>query len=192
MRQAAGDRRSRRTRQLLMQAMVELIRVKRYDAISVREITEHADVGRSTFYAHFTDKDDLFVDGVHRMIDGLDPAPGHPQAAWPYPSLALLHHVGSQADLYRILARGRGLALFLTGVQDALTAKATDRLMARLPAATTPAVPAPLLAAMTTSMLITAVRDWVDSGLVEPAEAVDRTFRVAAEAAIRAGLRPLD
>lgn len=56
--------------------MVELIRAEPYDHITVQEITDRADVGRSTFYAHFTHKDDLLVDGVHRMLDHLDTAIG--------------------------------------------------------------------------------------------------------------------
>lgn len=192
MRQTKSDRRSLRTRQLLMQAMVDLIRVKRYDAITVQEITDQANVGRSTFYAHFTDKDDLLVNGVHRMINTLDadPADATGRGARPYPSLALLHHIGAQADLYQVLARGRGLALFLNALHDELTAKFAERLTARVPAAATPIVPLPLLAAMTTSMLITAIRSWIEGGLSEPAETIDRAFHIAADAAIRAGLRP--
>jgi hypothetical protein len=51
-------------------------------------------------------------------------------------------------------------------------------------------VPVPLLAAMLAGMLITAVRTWLESGMTEPAEEVNRCYRVAAEAALRAGLRP--
>jgi hypothetical protein len=44
---------------------------------------------------------------------------------------------------------------------------------------------------MIASMLITAVRSWLDSKWSEPAEAIDRAFNIAADGAIRAGLRPL-
>lgn len=190
MRQDKTDRRSLRTRRTLMLALMDLMRAKRYDAITVQEITDHADVGRSTFYAHFTDKDDLLADGVRRMLDGLGAGGPAGDLTRPYPSLALFHHVGAQADLYQVLARSRGLTLFLTAMHDQLTAAFTERLGARLPAGTVPAVAVPLLAAMTASMLITAIRTWVEHGLTEPAEAVDRAYRTAADAAVRAGLRP--
>ncbi len=191
MRQAKTDRRSLRTRQLLMQAMVELMRTKRYDAITVQEITERANVGRSTFYAHFTDKDDLLVDGVRRMLVSLD-ATSQPagRGARIYPTLALFQHVGAQADMYRVMARGRGLTLFLAALQDELTAVFSDRLAARVTPGDTPAVPPPLLAAMIASMLITAIRTWIESGATMPADVVDRMFLTAAGPAIRAGLRP--
>lgn len=53
------DRRVERTRTLLHQALRSLIIEKGYEAISVEDICKHANIGRSTFYAHFTSKDDL-------------------------------------------------------------------------------------------------------------------------------------
>lgn len=193
MRQAKTDRRSLRTRQLLMRALVELMRRKRYHAITVQEIADHADVGRSTFYAHFTDKDDLLVDGVHSLLASLDGDVTEltgSDTALLYPTLALLHHLGAQADLYRIMAKDRGLTLFLTALHDDIAATLAARLTARLDPAARPAIPPALLAAMITSMLITAVRTWIEGGLTTPAETVDRMFHTAANAAIHAGLQP--
>ncbi|MEV6012340.1 TetR/AcrR family transcriptional regulator [Streptomyces sp. NPDC051976] len=169
-----------------MQALIELMRAHRYESITVQQITDHADVGRSTFYAHFTDKDDLLVDGVRGLVDSLE-ANGAGKSG-PYPSLTLFHHVGDNVDLYLVMARGRSLALFLNALHDEITVKLTDHLTARLPPPAVPLVPIPLLAAMTASMLITAMRSWLEAGATEPAEQVDRAFHIAADAAVRAGL----
>ena len=53
------DRRIQRTRQLLDDALIELILEKGYDKITVQNIVDQANAGRSTFYSHFLDKDDL-------------------------------------------------------------------------------------------------------------------------------------
>lgn len=53
------DPRVRRTRQLLLQAFLELMTEKPFRSISVQDIAERATVNRATFYAHFTDKYDL-------------------------------------------------------------------------------------------------------------------------------------
>jgi len=53
------DRRIQKTKSLLHEALGSLIREKPYDAIVVQEILDRANVGRSTFYMHFSDKDDL-------------------------------------------------------------------------------------------------------------------------------------
>lgn len=56
-----GDQRIRRTRRRLADALVQLIGLKPYDAITVQDILEGAQVSRSTFYTHFRDKNDLFL-----------------------------------------------------------------------------------------------------------------------------------
>jgi hypothetical protein len=49
----------RKTDARLHEALISLIHDKSYGSIAVRDILDRADVGRSTFYAHFRDKDDL-------------------------------------------------------------------------------------------------------------------------------------
>jgi AcrR family transcriptional regulator len=55
------DRRVKRTRDLLGDALVQLIHEKAFDAITVQDVLARAGVSRSTFYTHFTDKDDLLL-----------------------------------------------------------------------------------------------------------------------------------
>jgi len=62
------DRRIQRTERQLHEALSTLIREKPYDSIAVKEILDRANVGRSTFYTHFRDKDELLVSGIHDML----------------------------------------------------------------------------------------------------------------------------
>lgn len=182
------DRRSLRTRQLLVDALRELLHTRRYSSITVRDITDRANVGRSTFYAHFTDKDDLLVASVRRMVGQLEhdvAGTRNPLA----PSLGLFHHVIEGRDLYLTMAHGRHLGLFLEALQAELTTLFVVRLAPRVPD-TRPTVPPPLLAAMIAGMLITTMRVWLESDLSMSAEEVNRSFTIVAEAALRAGLRP--
>ncbi len=57
--QAKEDRRVGRTRKLLEDALHDLIVEKGYEAVTVQDIIDRANVGRSTFYAHYTDKQQL-------------------------------------------------------------------------------------------------------------------------------------
>lgn len=63
------DRRILRTRDTLGDALVELIREKPFDEITVQEILDRAGVGRSTFYKHYRDKDDLFLSDVEDFFE---------------------------------------------------------------------------------------------------------------------------
>jgi AcrR family transcriptional regulator len=62
------DRRSQRTRKSLSEALAALMVEKRYDKITVQDIIDRANVGRSTFYAHFQDEEDLLVSGVMEVF----------------------------------------------------------------------------------------------------------------------------
>lgn len=64
----AEDRRIQKTLKLLREALVSLIAEKPYDSIVVKEILDRANVGRSTFYTHFRDKDELLSSGIHDML----------------------------------------------------------------------------------------------------------------------------
>src|SRR3954464_9498392 len=67
------DARVRRTRHRLRDAIVCLIHEKSYPAIAVKEILERADVGRSAFYAHFSNKDALLASGIEQMLHATAP-----------------------------------------------------------------------------------------------------------------------
>lgn len=60
---AREDRRVRRTRGALAQALVALIVERGWDGFSVQDLCERADVGRSTFYMHFADKEEVLAGG---------------------------------------------------------------------------------------------------------------------------------
>jgi AcrR family transcriptional regulator len=73
------DRRIRRTRRALQEALIALMTEKDYEAVTVEDIIQRADVGRSTFYNHYTDKEDLLRDNLTRLRSILEqPAVAEP------------------------------------------------------------------------------------------------------------------
>ena len=65
------DRRVRRTRDALGDALVDLMHQKPFSAITVQHVLDRAKVGRSTFYTHYRDKDDLFLSDVEDFFEGM-------------------------------------------------------------------------------------------------------------------------
>ena len=67
MQSKAPDRRIQRTRKVLHEALVQLIFEKGNDKVTVQAVLDRANVGRSTFYAHYQDLEDLFLSGFENL-----------------------------------------------------------------------------------------------------------------------------
>lgn len=120
------DRRVARTRGMLHQALLSLILEKGYAAISVEDICERANVGRSTFYAHFTSKDDLKRSGLERLRRELLARRRDASASAPVSSpalgfsLAMFEHARDHMHLYRALVGSKGGAIALDTIRQTL------------------------------------------------------------------------
>jgi AcrR family transcriptional regulator len=106
------DRRIRRTRVALRDALISLLQKRGWDDISVQEICEKADVGRSTFYMHYQGKEQLLADGLEdlRKVLAAHPSgnPGHRTRILPF-MRGLMDHVQEQRTLFRaLIGRGSG------------------------------------------------------------------------------------
>ena len=110
---AMQDRRVQKTQSLLRGALVSLIVEKPYDSIVVKEILDRANVGRSTFYMHFEDKDDLLASSIYEMLGWVptSPSPGRGRDRLLWFSLPVFEHHYRHAHAWgdRIGARGRAI-----------------------------------------------------------------------------------
>src|SRR6266852_6537916 len=65
------DRRVRRTQHLLARALIALTLEKGYESVTIRDITERADIGYATFFRHYHDKDELLKDVLDVVLTEL-------------------------------------------------------------------------------------------------------------------------
>lgn len=118
------DRRVNRTRSNLRNALFALILEKGYEAVTIEDITRRADVGRTTFYLHFKDKEDLLIESLDATIDDfIQRVSSLPISAWAQsleyngesgaqrsPVLLVFEHAAENANLYRVMLRGEGVS----------------------------------------------------------------------------------
>jgi AcrR family transcriptional regulator len=98
----APDRRVRRTRRQLRDALVSMILERGWDEVSVQDVCARADVGRSTFYVHFADKEELLFSGFEELHATLDGIRGSAAGGFEF-AQALLEHARENLRLYRAL-----------------------------------------------------------------------------------------
>ena len=129
-RNAISDRRTQRTRHALMQALMDLIQEKRYDSITIQDICDRANVGRSTFYAHYQDKDDLLVSHFQHVMENLDGQIQRRDGQLVFSITPLLQHVQQYHHLYRALVSSGGFEVLLRAGQKQWSAQIQTHLAA--------------------------------------------------------------
>lgn len=97
------DRRKERTRRMLGEALIQLIIEKGYENIIVQDILDRANIGRSTFYTHFLDKDDLLRNGFENLRHALEKEGVGNKNGWEI-ALHLFQHAQSHYPLYKAMA----------------------------------------------------------------------------------------
>ncbi|MER5630534.1 TetR/AcrR family transcriptional regulator [Streptomyces nitrosporeus] len=132
----AEDRRIRKTRKALRDALVDLVLERGFTALSVEDVTQRADVARATFYSHFRDKEDLFARVTADLLAELDvrlrPAVRENAVGFTgRPILEMLRHAREERDLYRIVLRGEGDGKPLRMFTDACARVAAEEFRGR-------------------------------------------------------------
>ncbi|HKE60525.1 MAG TPA: TetR/AcrR family transcriptional regulator [Pyrinomonadaceae bacterium] len=103
------DRRVRRTRKTLHDALISLVLEGNYDAITIQQIVDRANVGRSTFYTHFQSKDELLVSETEHLRSTLasvqqrEKISARPRESILGFSRAMFEHADGYRNVYRAL-----------------------------------------------------------------------------------------
>ncbi|HSL46683.1 MAG TPA: TetR/AcrR family transcriptional regulator [Anaerolineales bacterium] len=168
------DRRSQRTRHLLSAALVELIREKDYSAITVSDLIERANIGRSTFYSHYRDKDDLFVGELDRVIEVLSQRIPDQEELPYFPSLGLFRHVGQEYELYKALTWTPGIDILIKHLQKSLTQRIERGLQNTHREYE---IPISVIANFIAGSFLTLLKWWLENKMIYSAEQMDEIFR---------------
>ena len=173
------DRRSKRTRLALIQALIELLDSQPYDQITIQEIVDKANVGRSTFYAHFEEKDHLLRGGFESMLDSLveqivlDQDTGDPS----FDVTMLFRHGQGHFNLYRALLWGSGFEVIINKGHAALSEKIERHFSRLLKGKESTSVPLPVLANSVAGSLLILLKWWLDHKMPYTPEQMNEFFK---------------
>ncbi len=161
------DRRVQRTRQLLRDALMALIVEKGYDAVAVQDITDRANVARTTFYLHFRDKEDLLLRSMEAVYDDLTARMGQVSPdgllANGLPAeVVAFEHVAEHAAFYRVMFSSRGVAAFIVRVRRYLASQFVAFARELLPAALQTRLPLEAIAHREAGALIGSISWWLE------------------------------
>ena len=174
------DRRVRRTRHALENALISLILEKGYDAVTIEEITDRADLGRTTFYLHFRDKEELLMNAIDTMIEDflaqnetqpltkqkiLENVQTGPERFTQYGHLIkqIFVHAQENADLYKVMLRGEGSRKAIQRLTEISTQEFLRR-MRKFPDLKSK-VPLDVLAVHFTGSILELVTWWLEEGM---------------------------
>jgi AcrR family transcriptional regulator len=182
------DRRIDRTRKLLADALIELVLEKGYEAVTVQDIIDRANVGRSTFYAHFENKEQLLFSGRGWLTEDLFDESGTAaeQLTLSVNLMALFGHVVDNQRLAKAMLGKSSGDLVINHIRESLTMQMRRSLKSK------PhhfdEVRANLIAQALSGLLISLLRAWLESDM--PGSGAD--MAKLAKQLIKGGLAQID
>lgn len=169
------DRRIRRTRKLLTDALIELTLAKGYDAVSIRDITEKAEVGYATFFRHYSGKEALLEELLCSVIDNVTELlqPVSLSLSTEHAGTLIFQHAQQNLALYRVLLSPT--------TPDSLKARVYEvgvhSLLSQYPPRHNSVVPPVLAAHHIISSVISLLRWWIEHHTPHSPEQMGLIFR---------------
>jgi len=180
LKKVTPDRRIQRTRQLLQDALVALILEKGYEAITVQDVIDRANVGRSTFYAHFQDKEDLFLSGFENLRSQFEEhllgQSSTEASPWEL-SLVMFQHAQDYQRVYKALVGEQSGPIVISHIQKYLSVLIGAHLKSQLTARKNDQIPLEILTLYIVSSLTALLTWWLDHDMPYPAEQINDIFR---------------
>lgn len=172
------DARVRRTRDALGDALIALMQEKPFETITVQDVLDRAHVSRSTFYTHYSDKDDLLMSDAEEFFESLAMALSArgDKSDRVFPVQEFFTHLADVQPFYKALVKS---GKFQENMELARGhfARGIERRLSELPRASSiPANELPAIAFTHAGALLSLLTWWLDRGMREPPEQMDDLF----------------
>jgi AcrR family transcriptional regulator len=174
-----GDRRSLKSQQALMDALLACLAEKPYDQITVRDILDRANVGRSTFYTHFQTKDDLLRAGFERVLNLLSDQidTGADDHSLRMDTTRVFAHARGHYDLYRTLIWGSGYEILTRDAHTLLKDKFMQKLGGLAAGQSKSPIPLDVMCYSMAGSLLILLKWWLDQKMPYTPEQMDEMFQ---------------
>lgn len=173
-----SDRRVRKTRRSIQDALVSLCSERPFGAITVEDIIDRADVARATFYAHYRAKEDVLVAVAHDLAT--DRAAWmavheaeHPEGYTGDLVRVIFEHADQHRDVYAVILNGAGDARAL-GEFFTQTSLAAQRFFELRAERTEPRLPIDFVARAWAGELVGCLTWWINGSTGYSAEEMAR------------------
>ena len=158
------DRRILRTRRMLGEALIELILEKGFDAVTIRDITDRADIAYATFYRHYDGKEDLLIDQVKKVMRSLEEIAQETGSDYfQVEGILLFEHVEAKQDLYRSLLGSKSNRYVIQQLKEMIMDSVRERAYARYKNVKYPAIPLEVLINHTAVGTLELIAWWLDN-----------------------------
>jgi AcrR family transcriptional regulator len=177
--QPTTDLRVRRTRNRLGSALIALILEKPIDEITVQEVLDRAAVGRSTFYVHYTDKDDLFLSQLEQGLEMWSTALSRrrEKSLRVAPVRDFFAHIDDARKLYRALVESGRIQAFFDLAQGYFARGIAQRLREQsMRFRNLPQAELGARSHVLAGSLLSLLRWWMDRGAKESPQSMDELF----------------
>ena len=172
------DARVRRTRDALGDALVALMQEKPFDTITVQDVLDRANVSRSTFYMHYSDKDDLLMSDADEFFEAISIALSqHGDISdRVFPVQEFFTHLADVQPFFKALVKS---GKFQENMELARGhfARGIERRLAELPRSRSiPPNELPAIAFTHAGALLSLLTWWLDRGMRESPAEMDQLF----------------
>jgi AcrR family transcriptional regulator len=172
------DARVRRTRDALGDALVALMQEKPFDTITVQDVLDRAQVSRSTFYSHYSDKDDLLMSDAEEFFEAISMAlSAHgDKSDRVFPVQEFFTHLSDVQPFFKALVKS-GKYQENMELARGHFARGIERRLSELPRANSiPPNQLPAIAFTHAGALLSLLTWWLDRGMRESPTEMDELF----------------
>ncbi|MGG3572279.1 TetR/AcrR family transcriptional regulator [Bacillus gobiensis] len=177
MEKQTNDRRSIRTKRLIRDAFTKLMEEKGFEGITVRDLTQKADINRGTFYLHYRDKHDLLerseaeilqeIENIQRISGKINPIDMlNSDFKEPLPFIMkLFEYIEENADFIKVILGPKGNPGFQVKIKEMMKKNMLQKIVEHKEEGTL--VPEEYLISYVSSAYIGVIQQWLDGGLVQ-------------------------